>query len=818
MKDKLNRLAKGITDEDEPVVKISPDAFSGTVFAGRKTDFTIEAEAVTGKGIRGAAGSDDYRVEVLSETFAGRAVNVAFSVNTEGLLPGDRLTASVDLVTNGGEFCIPLDLEVTRAPLYGEEYAEPAGHAPAPVPEKPAAPSTFDPDIRTAAEKILLMRYMPEDEELFADAVALLIKEDAAGQFAREFYREAIRRDVRLTYLFESYMNACTDEMNEPMPQEVLIYYSYEKQPDTLTADRLYANVIRFTAPDSEIYRTYEPAMRDHAAASVLSRRVNADLAVIYDRMLYPDMIDLKSAAILPDIVKSVKITVSDPAVKNVHVKYDGLKTVAAAQVKNGKAYIPVYFNDAVIELADDRGNVLRSGSLGDFDAVKLLNRPDLLRRCFELAGDHRMLLFSALREILSRGVRTPEERQILASALEKPDLTMSMRGMVIRALLKTGGDPSWLDNVSVSEIDAETGMMAFRGFLKAGRFEDAYIYLRQAGYEKADPKDLYTLVSALLTQNRMPVTETGEPDRFLCCLAVRLFEAHQVSPVILDFLADKYSGPGRKMYEILKVITGNSLPAHDLPERTVITMIFSGTRESIDDAFSIYAAGGVYKEIVLKAYFSLRMSDYFEKQSTEVSKSAFEALSSYLAGLKNYGLQPDIYALGLTKYWSENAFASEKEQELCQKLTDMLISRELVFPYTKVLRKKIDIPASICEKFYVEYRGEPSKMTVRILPDEKDFRNAGLRKVWKNIHVAGEVLFCGDRMEYRIYEDDPEKPAVTGSISVKKAHGKDDDSYARLNQMLKALADGETVSLADSMIKYGVETEVNRKLFGLEQ
>ena len=123
------------------------------------------------------------------------------------------------------------------------------------------------------------------------------------------------------------------------------------------TADKLYANIIKYQPQTSEIYGTYEPAMRDHAMAAVLNRRINGNLAVIYDRMLYPAMLDLKCAAILPDILKSVRFRFTDPAVKNVHARYEGLNTIAASEVKNGEAYLPVYFPDALIELTDDRGD-----------------------------------------------------------------------------------------------------------------------------------------------------------------------------------------------------------------------------------------------------------------------------------------------------------------------------------------------------------------------------------------------------------------------------------------------------------------------------
>lgn len=829
MKDKLNRLAKGIMEDERPVVHITPGRISAALPAGRKLTFAIGIECENGRSVKGAAFCDDFRVTVQTDTFFGRSADVTLEADTTGLTAGDGLSGEIALVTSAGEFFVPYSFTLTEgAPRLSDEgtsvgrgFSETGDASPVPsLAEKERTAAAFSPEnaLSEDAEQTLLMRSFPADDELFTDACAVLIKEDAANRMALEFFKEAIRRDLRLTHLFESYMAAFPEENTEEMPAEVLYYYSYEKRPDVRTADKIYANIIKYQPRDSEIYEIYEPAMRDHAMAAVLNRRVNRNLAVIYDRMLYPDMLDIKCAQILPDILKSVRFRFTDPAVKNVHAGYEGLNTISASEVKNGEAYLPVYFPDAVIELTDDRSHVLRTGKLSDFEAVRLLNRPDLMKRCFELDASHKMLRFSAIREILSRGLRTEDERDVLIAGLNSLDLTGAMRSRIIRALLKTGGDPSWLDNVSVSEIDAETGMMAFRGFLRAGRFRDAYLYLRRAGAEKAESKDIYDLVSAMFAKNMMPVTEDGLADRFFVSLCAKLFDAGRVNAAILDFLAESYRGSGEKMYAILKVLSENALPLHDLPERTLVTELFTEEAAHVDETFTIYLAGGNYKELVLRAYFTLRMSVAFEKEGP-VAESAYEALEGYFGSVRVPESLPEIYALALTKHYSEMPVLKKEQLELCQRLTDRLIEKELIFPYTKALRKKIRIPAFVCETFYVEYRGEPSVMKERILPGEKDWRSVSMRKTWKNIHVAGEVLFLGDELEYRIWDvSDAEKPVVTGRIAVKKLHEKGEDRYARINRMEQSFMDGNVEELRDRMIEYHVAGEVNKELFRLEQ
>lgn len=810
MKDKISRLAKGIMEEEPGDLRVRPARFDEIVYSDRPRTLSIEAESAGGHSIRGVLFCDESRVDFTTRSFTGRMNHLSFTFDASGLHPGDTVSGSVKFLTNAGEAEIPFTFTAGKPEPVPEsaEKAEPeTGEKPEKVP--------FIPSVEEEKQVAFLRRHIPEDDELLLTVSGELIRLSAQDSLAFSIYKEAIRRELPVTHLYESYMAAYPENDSEPMLREVLLYYSYERDIPASVADKLYRNVIASVSGGPELYALYESDMRDYAMKSVLLGRINANLPVIYDRMIYPDMIDGRAAAVLPDLLKAHMIRVEDVSVKTVHVVYPELLNVKSQPVTDGVTYVPVYFDNAAYEFLREDGTKAEGVHYTD---RALMNRPDLMKRCLELSPSHPMLELSAVKEILSRGIASDNEKEILVTALRELALSESFRNRVIRALCDYGGDTAWIDEYSPAELGNEAGGLALSAYLDAGRYREAYLCLRMLGMENVRPEDLSRLAVALLSREEKPVTGGTDTDRFFLCMCAKIFRETKPDAYVLRFLCEEYEGSTEDMFAVLEAALSEGIPVHELSERTLSAMLFAGIRDHLDEVFREYVENGVQKEVLLKAYFTLRMTDYFEKEDRTVADAAFDALRSYLCINKNHESLPVIYLIALTAYFSEKESLSEDETKLCQKLTDILVSRDLVFRYTKNLRKKVRVPASICERFFVEYRGVKNsdpRMIARIRPDETEYRPVAMKKVYKEIYVAGVVLFYGDEMHYMIYDDSlSEEPCEEGVLKVKKVHGKDEDRYALLNRMTEALSKDSPEDLRNAMLKYCVSTEVSRKLF----
>ena len=144
------------------------------------------------------------------------------------------------------------------------------------------------------------------------------------------------------------------------------------------------------------------------------------------------------------------------------------------------------------------------------------------------------------------------------------------------------------------------------------------------------------------------------------------------------------------------------------------------------------------------------------------------------------------------------------------------------LFAYFHDLGRLIPMPDSIMEHVILEYRGGRDarpELQVRILPDEENYYTDEIRKVYPGIFVRQKVLFEGEILEYRIYENrDGERClAAEGSLSCDADRKIQPGSrFTALNEMGLCLSLNEESTLKEKMKKYLTDSAVMEELFPL--
>ena len=828
MREKINRLANGILDREIPELALSPERFDDVLPADlrRRYDLVIDTDGIF--RLKGLCYSDDPRVRPETRAFMGRRCHVVFCVDTSFLKPGETIEGSLSLITNAGELSLPYHFDVASeasqgVPDYlaelrdGEELFE--GDAEEAFGEDGSAASEPEADQEDAGEEeylAALAERLPEDDELLSELCGLLISMDRTDGFAFSVYREAVLRDIKLTRLYEYYIYSCPEDLSEEMPRSVLLYFSYDNSLEPSRKEGLYKNILMYQDPDSELYASYEPQIRDYAMASMFERRIDEKLALIYDRMIYPDMVDRKAAMILPDILKSHHISLADRKAAYVKLRCPQLSYEERYPIRDHSAYVPLYFEDTRIVFCDAAGNELNVRSYED---RAMMNRPDLLRRCFEIYPDHPMLKLAAARNVLKKGAADETEEEILRDAYRSLKLSVEFREEVIRELCRREGGSASFRKEDLDPYTDDIRGLIYSALIRDGYYEDAYLRLRRYGTDITGEEELGELVSYLAGSGSIPVIQ-GETDEFFTLMCRKAFCEGLRDKAVTAFLAREYEGSTEEMYEILEACRELGCDTGELPEKVLTSKLFAGTGEHLDESFNMYIRKGEQKEAIIRAYLTVRCSEYFEKEDESLADEFFDILYSYVSSAEDYSKLPDIYLLALTKHYQEKGSLLPNETELCQKLTDILIGNGLIFRYTKALKKKIVIPKEICERYYIEYHGSreaPPRLYVRISPEDKDYHREEMRRVYGGIYVAGTVLFVEDELHYMIYDDSVSDSTVQeGTISVKKLHSREDDRYAMLDRMTKELKEQDASALSEDMKEYMVRDRQRRALFDI--
>ena len=113
MREKINRLARGVLNEEQPLLSVSPERIEMELRRGEIVKVPLQADSLNGVHLKGLAWSDSIRVRVLRGSFGGKRNQIVLEADGRHLSAGDRIEGKLALVTNGGERTVPFRFSVT---------------------------------------------------------------------------------------------------------------------------------------------------------------------------------------------------------------------------------------------------------------------------------------------------------------------------------------------------------------------------------------------------------------------------------------------------------------------------------------------------------------------------------------------------------------------------------------------------------------------------------------------------------------------------------------------------------------------------------
>ena len=124
MKEKINRLAKGIIDSETPKAELIPPSFEESVSFSGSGRRELSLRSVNGLGIKGLCYSDNPRVRIENAVFLGNKNRIAFRVDPSFLKAGTVIYGRLCLITNAGEFSVPYRFTAEGVTLYDRQPEE----------------------------------------------------------------------------------------------------------------------------------------------------------------------------------------------------------------------------------------------------------------------------------------------------------------------------------------------------------------------------------------------------------------------------------------------------------------------------------------------------------------------------------------------------------------------------------------------------------------------------------------------------------------------------------------------------------------------
>lgn len=675
--------------------------------------------------------------------------------------------------------------------------------------------------------RLLMALYERYPEKEFLSAVCgMLIKGDCRNEKYFPWYQKALDKGVSLTRLYEYYLYSLPADYPYLLPKEVLLYFSYEKSMDEHSRSTIYMNILKYMKPDSELYQQYERDIEKFTMEQLLGARVNQRLVVLYQHMVYKEMIDQRVARVLPAVLKSCRIELDNPNIKYVVVSYEELEEEDAFLVRDGMVYVPLFREHSVLLFQDGYGNRYANIPFRKFPAMeKKDNIRELEERCYEVYPSHEMLRLQKCGEIVDKGISGESDvvtlRRIAADLKLKPMYRKRILSRMIQYYQNraeaegsdAAGGAEYLLSLNMDRLTRKERAGICETLIQQDYMKEAWARICRYGAEDIKRARLLKLCSQMILQH------VANEDDILLLICCDLFSAGKYDSVLLDYLCEHFNGSGKQMFRILNQAVRERVPVYDMPERLLAQMLFTGETNRMDAVFDWYAAGKKTGENLVKAYFTMKSSEYFLK-GEPAGDRVFAYLEGAIQGITDYDKIPIVYLLALARYYSTLPVLEGERKELCQAITGHLLAEGMIFSWFKELGRWVPMPDSIMDQVIIEYQGSRDArpaLQIRILPEEEEYHWEEMRRVYPGIFIRQKVLFEGEILEYRVYEKNEEKLTLAreGSLFWEPGREKAEGSrFAALNEMGLCLTLKEEAALKEKMKRYVEDSVVMEELF----
>ena len=634
-----------------------------------------------------------------------------------------------------------------------------------------------------------------------------------------KWYEAAIAAGLKITGLYEKYINVRYKSDDSPLPQMVALYFVYN---NALTVDRkayLYANILRNEKEHPNITRNYMSQIKRFAEEQISAGRISAELAYIYGRVIHKADITDKLAKAYWELLLTMQLVCEEEslakAARAVIVKHSETEGEARYELVNGETYFPVYTDDVTIIFEDAKGR--RFCAEGLYGCIWLMKDEALVNQCFEAySEDIRFCIHMCETEGLYRFGAESGARLYKRTA-EYPELKRYYRNSLYRKMIDYFSDnydsenlDAYLKKIDVENLDAKERTRVTELLLIRGLYDEAYGLMKSNGYDNISPNRLMRFCTMHLLN-----TELVEEDAFLTELCAYVFNYSKYDERILTYLLRYYRSTTKNLLKLWNAAKAFIIDTSELEERLIVQMLFSDIYVSqMIEVFGSYYARGKTSVSVVCAYLNTQSYLYFVKD-TVVSEKIFAYLEHEL---KVEHELSEVAKMALLKYYSEQKDINGKQTEIAKMLLWELCRAGYIFAFYQRFAGRLNLPEELNDKMLLEYKTEPGRyVELSYLfggdkDENREYKTEVMEECYEGVFIRPFVMFYGEEIKYYITENHGEEANLTESGNREMTQWKTEGEigcYEMLNDICAAAELNDEQTLNELMETYERKTEL---------
>lgn len=655
---------------------------------------------------------------------------------------------------------------------------------------------------------------MDASDDILMALCGLLIRGNKTASRYFYWYQTGVKRQLRLTQLYEYYMYSLDEEQHIELDPTILMYFAYNSKLSDDRKSYLYAQIIKDKEQSPSVYQNYRKNIEQFAIEQITRHNIDQNLAIIYEEILNRDIITENLAIDLSEIMFRNLIICNNPHMKGVYVVHKELTGASYVPFSGGKAQIDIFTDNAKIILKDYSDN-LYSDTV-EYTLYPLMKADEYVDRCYSLyPSDQKVLLY------LSEKVDTYQkydERSIEIrrktneiKGLRKNFCRDSMQTLIQYYYDNFEGEllEQYLLKIDLGNMHNQERVKVIEYMIIRDLYEEAMQAIQEFGYEEISLNRLIKLCSRVIMRDG-----TEKENSFLTDVSYYVFSSGKYDDMILRYLILYFLGTTEEMYQLWKAASSFELNTVVLEERLLGQMLFAESYLSDSyEVFLSYYKNGCNKKLT-RAFLSYNAYRYFVHNRI-IHPELFEIMKKELIYEEN-----EVCKMALLKYYSTKDTLTDDERQMSKREIDSLIEKGKIFPFFRDFKDQIEMPSQIIDRCYVEYTANPKKKVLihyMNSDDDSRFVEEEMQDLYLGVRVSSFILFYNEEIQYYITEREEQSESITESLSMHMEEGLAEERQSRhhsVNLMLMAQEMQDETTLLALMDQYACSSALIEELF----
>ena len=654
---------------------------------------------------------------------------------------------------------------------------------------------------------------LPSDEILKAICTVLIAGDKKESEYFH-WYALAVNAEIRITGLYEYYMETMDTVGIEKMPQIIRMYFSYNHSLNYRKKAAIYRDISDNRENVPQVYRSARPDIEHFIAEQLSLGRIDDNLAVLYERFLTRRILTRSMAENLVKLLFTFEVTCKNPKMRSVVVVHRNLRHEKEKPLTDGLAKIQIYTEDARIFLVDAEGKRYASTSL--YMARRYLDSPLLMTFCKEMVPEHPGLVLYVCSNSESVDAQT---LPFYKKAEREESFRTSWREQMRRRIL------SWyLEHPRQDDLYDYLHTIDFHEFVQAdkkglmtlltqeGMYEEAFDLLERYGSEKLDISCLIRICSQSVLSGEY------EENRVLLDYCYQCFSYGKYDDNILNYLLMYYDGPIEDMKRLWNTCIQYELDTMTLEEKILGLVLFTGSgTEGTERIFASYRQKLGRKKLA-RAYVNLKSYEYFVK-----NLPVNDLLFTYLEEDYRSGADlEDVCLLALLQHYAGLAERTPAQEEAAKALLTHYNALGIRFAFYQRFPRQLRLPCQLDDKVFLEYVADPSHSIIlfyRLKGSETEWQQELMKNIFEGIFVREFILFEGETIECYIEDHSAETLVKKSGIRELTSSGANEyprSRFAMLCEMSESAREGKEQELKEQLDNYFQTDYLTREIFTL--